>query len=85
MEIRPAELRTHVQFLQHDSLFSYLLSNEGKIRETKWFSKFKRIQNGQLQVYTGSVEKAAVMGALTLYLDFINLFLFLLRLFGARN
>jgi FtsH-binding integral membrane protein len=31
------------------------------------------------------VAKAAVMGALTLYLDFINLFLFLLRLFGDRR
>jgi FtsH-binding integral membrane protein len=29
--------------------------------------------------------KGAVMGALTLYLDFINLFLFLLRLFGNRR
>jgi len=26
-----------------------------------------------------------VMGALSLYLDFINLFLFLLRLFGNRR
>jgi len=26
-----------------------------------------------------------VMGALVLYLDFINLFLFLLRLFGGRR
>ncbi|TAL08171.1 MAG: BAX inhibitor (BI)-1/YccA family protein, partial [Chloroflexota bacterium] len=30
-------------------------------------------------------EKAAVMGALHLYLDFVNLFLFLLRLFGNRR
>lgn len=30
-------------------------------------------------------DKAAVLGALTLYLDFINLFLFLLRLFGRRR
>lgn len=29
--------------------------------------------------------KMAIMGALTLYLDFINLFLFLLRLFGDRD
>lgn len=29
--------------------------------------------------------KAAIMGALTLYLDFINLFLMLLRLFGQRR
>ena len=29
--------------------------------------------------------KVATMGALTLYLDFINLFLHLLRFFGSRN
>ena len=34
---------------------------------------------------TGSVEKAAVFGALLLYLDFINLFLFLLRFLGNRR
>jgi uncharacterized protein len=45
----------------------------------------QRIQNGQLAVWTGSVEKAAVLGALHLYLDFVNLFLFLLRLLGNRN
>lgn len=32
-----------------------------------------------------SMEKTAIMGALTLYLDFINLFLFLLRIFGDRK
>jgi FtsH-binding integral membrane protein len=32
-----------------------------------------------------SMEKIAIMGALTLYLDFINLFLFLLRIFGGRK
>jgi len=31
------------------------------------------------------MSKKAIMGALTLYLDFINLFLMLLRLFGNRN
>lgn len=30
-------------------------------------------------------QKLALMGALTLYLDFINLFLFLLRIFGNRR
>jgi FtsH-binding integral membrane protein len=43
----------------------------------------QRIQGGQLVARTGSVEKAAVIGALHLYLDFINLFLFLLRILGA--
>jgi FtsH-binding integral membrane protein len=32
-----------------------------------------------------TASKKAIMGALTLYLDFINLFLMLLRLFGARR
>jgi uncharacterized protein len=45
----------------------------------------QRINSGQLVAMTGSVEKAAVLGALHLYLDFVNLFLFLLRLFGGRR
>jgi uncharacterized protein len=46
----------------------------------------QRIQSGDLAAQTGSMEKAAVLGALRLYLDFINLFLFMLRLFGgSRN
>lgn len=32
-----------------------------------------------------SMEKTSILGALTLYLDFINLFLFLLRIFGSRK
>jgi len=31
------------------------------------------------------MEKTSILGALTLYLDFINLFLFLLRIFGNRK
>jgi FtsH-binding integral membrane protein len=34
---------------------------------------------------TDEDRKEAIMGALTLYLDFINLFIFLLRLFGDRK
>ena len=45
----------------------------------------QRISSGALVAAYGSVEKAAVVGALRLYLDFINLFLFLLRLMGNRN
>ena len=33
----------------------------------------------------GAVRKGAIMGALTLYLDFINLFLMLLRILGNRR
>ena len=45
----------------------------------------QRIQSGDLAARTGSMEKAAVIGALHLYLDFINLFLFMLRLFGGNR
>jgi FtsH-binding integral membrane protein len=31
------------------------------------------------------VGRLSVLGALMLYLDFLNLFLFLLRIFGRRN
>jgi FtsH-binding integral membrane protein len=45
----------------------------------------QRIQNGDIAATTGSMEKAAVIGALHLYLNFLNLFLFFLRLFGNRD
>jgi uncharacterized protein len=45
----------------------------------------QRISRGDLAAYTGSMEKGAVLGALSLYLDFINIFLFLLRIFGGRR
>jgi FtsH-binding integral membrane protein len=38
-------------------------------------------QNGQNEW----IEKSAIMGALSLYLDFINMFMFLLHLFGNIN
>lgn len=41
-----------------------------QIKETLWSER--------------DVEKATIMGALTLYLDFLNLFLFLLRLLGVK-
>ena len=35
--------------------------------------------------YSPEFHKYAILGALSLYLDFINLFLMLLRLFGGRS
>lgn len=46
--------------------------------------KLKRIGAG-ITSETESARKLTIMGALTLYLDFINLFLFLLRFFGNRK
>jgi uncharacterized protein len=42
----------------------------------------QRIKNGDVAVWAGSAEKGAVIAAFSLYLDFINLFFMLLRLFG---
>ncbi|MFD0939184.1 Bax inhibitor-1/YccA family protein [Pedobacter boryungensis] len=51
--------------------------------------KIKRIglgieESGEQMVATDS-KKLAIMAALSLYLDFINIFLFLLRIFGSRK
>jgi FtsH-binding integral membrane protein len=45
----------------------------------------KRIVSGDYAAMAGSMEKGAIYSALALYLDFINIFLFLLRIFGARE
>ena len=46
--------------------------------------KVKRIGAG-VEYGTASATKLAILGATALYLDFVNLFLFLLRLFGGRR
>jgi len=46
----------------------------------------QRIKNMYLESDTGEIaDKKAVLGALALYLDFINLFMMLLHLFGQRR
>ena len=73
-------------FLLHSSQFDLVLSIFGVglfVGLTAWH--VQRIANGDLAAYTGSMEKGAVIGALSLYLDFINIFLFLLRIFGGRR
>jgi FtsH-binding integral membrane protein len=70
-------------FLASDGL-SWIISIVGVVIFTALTAyDVQRIQNGHLAIQTGSMEKAAVIGALHLYLDFVNLFLFMLRLFGG--
>ncbi|HEX5829131.1 MAG TPA: Bax inhibitor-1/YccA family protein, partial [Candidatus Limnocylindrales bacterium] len=45
----------------------------------------QKITRGDYAAFTGSKEKASVLAALSLYLNFINLFLFMLRLFGGNR
>jgi len=72
-------------FLANDGL-SLLISVVGVVIFTALTAyDVQRIQNGDIAAMTGSMEKGAVLGALRLYLNFINIFLFLLRIFGSRN
>ena len=75
-----------VNFFLGSDTFGYIISAIGVVLFTiltAW--DVQRISSGQLVAALGSVEKAAVIGALHLYLDFVNIFLFLLRLFGSRR
>lgn len=72
-------------FLGSDT-FGWIISIVGVVIFTALTAyHVQRISNGDLALAAGSVEKAAVLGALLLYLDFVNIFLFLLRIFGDRR
>jgi FtsH-binding integral membrane protein len=74
-------------FMQSDGL-SWLISVVGVLVFTGLTAyDMQKIKQMGEQVTTGNelASKMAIMAGLTLYLDFINLFLFLLRLLGSRN
>jgi len=77
-----------VNFFLKSEMMSYIISVIGVLVFTGLTAydvqKIKRI-GASIELGSESAKKMAVMGALTLYLDFINLFLFLLRLFGGRK
>jgi FtsH-binding integral membrane protein len=54
---------------------------------TAWDTqKIKRDWLNRVQYSSAeAAEKSAIMGSLTLYLDFINLFLFMLRFMGGNR
>lgn len=74
-------------FLNSDTL-DYIISFVGVLVFTGLTAydvqKLKNIGAG-VQMGIQSTSKLVIMGALNLYLDFINLFLFVLRLFGDRK
>jgi len=79
---------TVVNFFLHSSGLSMLISYIGVavfVGLTAYdVQKLKRIGAG-LEYGDASAKKMALMGGLTLYLDFVNLFLFLLRIFGRKR
>ena len=48
-------------------------------------STVQKISRGDFAALTGSMEKASVLGALLLYIEFVAIFLFLLSLFGGGS
>jgi uncharacterized protein len=70
----------------HNDMFQFVLSVCGVVvftGLTAWDAN--RLRAMALALPEGQTGSYAVVGALSLYLDFINLFLFLLRLFGRRR
>jgi hypothetical protein len=68
----------------HSSTLDLLISIVGVvIYAALTASTTQKITRGDFAYITGSVEKAAVWGALLLYLEFVAIFLFMLRLFGG--
>lgn len=80
-----------VNWFLHSAGLAYIISIVGVAVFTGLTAydvqKLKRIGAGVEygNVSAGDTRKLALFGALTLYLDFINLFIMLLRLFGGRR
>lgn len=77
-----------VNFFMHSEMLDYLISFVGVAVFTGLTAydvqKLKQIGAG-LTHGNESAAKLSVMGALRLYLDFLNLFLFILRIMGGRK
>lgn len=72
-------------FLQNDG-FAYIISFVGVAVFTGLTAyDVQKLKNIAAQAAGQDTRKMAILGALSLYLDFINLFLMLLNLFGRRK
>ncbi|MDP1622936.1 MAG: Bax inhibitor-1/YccA family protein [Bacteroidales bacterium] len=78
-----------VNFFLNSGTMDYIISIIGVLIFTGLTAydvqRLKRIGAGTGEQGEADVKKLSILGALTLYLDFINLFLFLLRFLGDRK
>ncbi|HAX48363.1 MAG TPA: hypothetical protein DCX92_05200, partial [Bacteroidetes bacterium] len=77
-----------VNIFLNSSMMSWIISFVGVllfVGLTAYDTQKIKNMAGSIDSASEDGKKASIMGALTLYLDFINLFLFLLRLLGKRN
>ena len=75
-------------FLVKSAGFDLLLSYAGVlifVGLTAYDSQKIKEMCSNIEYADASAQKLSLLGALTLYLDFINLFLYLLRIFGRRD
>ena len=75
-----------INMFMHNSMFDLLISGAGVlifVGLTAWDTQ--AIKRMSAEADPSMMGKVATMGALSLYLDFINLFLYLLRFFGSRD
>ena len=75
-----------VNMFMHNTMFELLISGAGVlifVGLTAWDTQ--SIKRMCAEADPSMLGKVATMGALSLYLDFINLFLYLLRFFGSRD
>jgi FtsH-binding integral membrane protein len=81
-------IATVVNIFMKSAMFDLILCYIGVgifVGLTAWDSqKIKRMLAVQMDMSEGA-QKIALLGALSLYLDFINLFLYMLRIFGGRD
>ncbi len=68
------------------SAFGWIIALIGVVVFTVYTAyDVQKISYGDYAASLGSVEKASVLGAIHLYINFVNIFLFLLRLTGGRR
>lgn len=75
-----------VNLFMHSGTLSWIISGVGVlifVGITAW--DVQQIKQMAMETSEQNVGKLAAIGALNLYLDFINLFLYLLRFFGDRD
>ena len=79
-----------VNFFLHSEILDYIVSYAGVaifVGLTAWDTQKMRMIGEQAgeEAQSEDMRKVAIVFALQLYLDFINLFLYLLRIFGRRR
>lgn len=81
-------IATVVNMFLHSPMVSYITSYVGVVifvGLTAWDTQKIKLMLADADYMDEGAQKMALLGALTLYLDFVNLFLYLLRIFGGKK